>query len=95
MADIRITKRHHLSHRKAKEAAERVAKDLHKRFGLAHEWNGDCVDFTRAGLTGKLHVLNDEVRLDCKLGFVMSMFKPALEEAVHEEFDKYFGKPKA
>lgn len=95
MADIRITKRHHLSHRKAKEAAERVAKDLHKRFGLSHEWNGDCVDFTRAGLAGKLHVLKDEVRLDCKLGFVMSMFKPALEEAVHEEFDKYFGKPKA
>ncbi len=95
MSHIRITKRHHLSHRKAKEAAEQVARDLHKRFGLAYEWQGDSVDFKRAGLAGKLHVLKDQVRLDCELGFVMSMFKPALEEAVHDEFDKYFGKPKA
>jgi putative polyhydroxyalkanoate system protein len=94
MAAIRISKTHHLSHRKAREAAEQVAKDLHRRFGLDWEWDGDCVDFSRAGLSGKLHVLQDEVRLDCQLGFVMSMFKPALEEAVHTEFDKYFGKPK-
>ena len=92
MANIRITKTHHLSHRKAKEAAERVAKDLHKRFGLDWEWDGDCVAFKRTGLSGRLHVRQGEVRLDCQLGFVMSMFKPALEGAVHEEFDKYFGK---
>lgn len=94
MAEIRIRKAHHLSHRKAREAAERVAKDLHKRFGLEWEWDGDYVDFKRTGLAGRLHVLEDQVRLDCQLGFVMSMFKSALEEAVHEEFDKYFGKPK-
>jgi hypothetical protein len=35
------------------------------------------------------------VRLDCELGLVMSMFKSALEEAVHDQFDKYFGKSKA
>lgn len=95
MSQIRISKRHQLSHRKAREAAEHVAKDLNKRFGLAYEWNGDCVDFKRTGLAGKLHVLKDQVRLDCELGFVMSMFKPALEAAVHSEFDKYFGKSKA
>jgi putative polyhydroxyalkanoate system protein len=94
MSHIRITKRHHLTHRKAKEAAEAVARDLHKRFGLAYEWDGDCVEFSRTGLAGKLHVLTDQVRLDCKLGLVMSVFKPALEGAVHEEFDRYFGKPK-
>jgi putative polyhydroxyalkanoate system protein len=95
MAHIRITKRHHLTHGKAREAAERVARDLNKRFGLTYGWDGDCVDFKRTGLTGRLHVLKDQVRLDCELGFVMSIFKPALEGAVHEEFDKYFGKPKA
>jgi putative polyhydroxyalkanoate system protein len=95
MATLRITKRHHLSHKKAKDAAEQVARDLNKRFGLHHEWDGDCVNFKRAGLAGRLHVLKDQVRLDCELGLVMSMFKSALEEAVHDQFDKYFGKSKA
>jgi len=94
MAHLRIIKRHHLSHRKAREAAEHVAKDLNERFGLAYEWSGDCIDFKRAGLDGKLHVLKDQVRLDCELGFVMSVFKPKLEAAIHGEFDKYFGKSK-
>jgi putative polyhydroxyalkanoate system protein len=92
MAKLRITKRHHLTHKKAREAADKVARDLDKRFGLHHEWDGDCVSFHRAGLAGKLHVLKDQVRLDCELGFMMSMFKPALEDAVHDQFDKYFGK---
>src|SRR5512137_1526031 len=51
MAIIAIAKKHALSHKKAKEAAQKVAEDLNKRFDLDYTWNGDCIDFTRPGLT--------------------------------------------
>jgi putative polyhydroxyalkanoate system protein len=95
VAAIRIQKKHHLSHKKAKEAAEMVAKDLRKRFELDYAWNGDEIEFRRPGLTGALHVRKDDVRLDAELGFMLSLLKPTIEAEVHEQFDKYFGKAKS
>jgi len=94
MARIAIEKGHHLSHKKAREAAEKVAIDLKKRFELEYRWNGDAIEFERPGLEGALHVGKEDVRLDCELGFVLSLLKPAIETEVHKEFDKYFGKTK-
>jgi putative polyhydroxyalkanoate system protein len=92
MAVIAIAKKHALSHKRAKEAAQKVAEDLNARFALDYTWNGDCIDFRRPGLTGQLHILKDEVRLDCKLGFLLGAIKPAIEREVHKEFDHRFGK---
>jgi putative polyhydroxyalkanoate system protein len=94
MATISITKKHHLPHAKAKDAAQKVADDLAKRFELRCEWRGDCIDFERAGVSGTLHVDRSEVRLDAKLGFVLSMLKPTIEDVVHRDFDRYFAAPK-
>jgi len=94
MATITIAKKHHLSHKKAKDAAQRIADDLAERFDLRCEWRGDDITFERAGVAGLLHVGKGEVRLDCKLGLLLSMLKPTIEEFVHRDFDKYFGKPK-
>lgn len=95
MAIIAIAKKHELSHAKAKEAAQKIADDLAKRFDLRCEWKGDDIEFERTGVSGELHVGKDEVRLDCQLGFLLSMLKPAIEDAVNRDFDKYFGKAKA
>ena len=94
MALIAIAKKHSLSHPKAKAAAEKVAADLNQRFDLEYEWAGDRIEFTRPGLTGALHVGKDAVRLDCELGFMLSLLKPTIEAEVHKQFDKYFGKKK-
>jgi len=94
MARIAIAKEHHLSHKKAKEAAEKVALDLKKRFELDFRWKGDAIEFQRPGLTGALHVRKDDVRLDCELGFMLSLLRPTIETEVHKQFDKYFGKAK-
>ncbi len=49
MALIAIAKKHHLSHKKAKEAAEKVAEDLNARFDLEYAWKGDNIEFRRPG----------------------------------------------
>jgi putative polyhydroxyalkanoate system protein len=93
MATISISKKHHLGHKAALEAAENVAADLQQRFGLRCEWDGDRCLFERAGLAGELVVGESEVRLDCRLGLLLGAIKPAIESAVHREFDQWFATP--
>ncbi|MEO8674469.1 MAG: polyhydroxyalkanoic acid system family protein [Casimicrobiaceae bacterium] len=95
MAAIAISKKHHLSHAAAKDAARKIADDLAKRFDLECAWNGDDIEFERSGVSGALHVGKSEVRLDCQLGFLLSWLKPTIEDAVNRDFDKYFGKAAA
>jgi len=91
MGTLEISKKHQLSHKKAKAAAQKVADDLKARFDLDYEWNGDCIEFERPGLSGELHVDPSEVRLECQLGFLLSALKPMLEAEINKEFGKHFG----
>lgn len=87
MASISISKRHSLTRRKARDAAERVAQDLEQRFALAWSWEGDEVVFERAGLSGRMHVGAKEIRLDVKLGLLLSALKPAIEREIHVQLE--------
>ena len=95
MAAIAISKKHQLSHAAAKDAAQKIADDLAKRFDLECAWNGDDIEFERSGVSGTLHVGKSEVRLDCQLGFLLSWLAPTIEDVVNRDFDKYFGKAAA
>jgi len=93
MTTMSIAKKHHLSHKEAKLAAQKVADDLKERFALKYAWRGDCIEFSRPGLSGEMHIGRSEVRLDCELGMMLALLKPTLESAIHREFDKRFRKP--
>ena len=57
MATISISRASmRLSHKKARDVAEKIAKDLNKRFDLEYEWDGEHIDFERPGVTGRIHV---------------------------------------
>ena len=92
MPSISIRRRHHLEHKKAKAAAQKVARDLGQRFDLVHEWDGDEVSFRRPGLTGNMHVGKSELRLDVELSFLLSPLKGPIEQAIHKELDALLGK---
>jgi len=92
MARMSIAKKHRLPHKKAKEAAQKVADDLKARFDLTYAWRGNQIDFSRPGLSGTMHVGKDEVRLDCELGMLLSLLRPKLEAEIDKEFEKRFGK---
>lgn len=92
MASISIKRRHSLSHREAKKAAEEVARDLKARFNLEYAWEGDHIAFQRPGVSGTLHVAKTEVRLDAELSFLLSALKGPIERAIHNELDALFKK---
>jgi len=88
MTTISVVKKHHLTQAKAKVVAEKMAKDLHKRFDLACTWDGDECRFERSGLTGHMHVGKERIELDVKLGFLLSAVAPSIERAIHAQLDE-------
>ena len=91
MAVISIAKKHALSHKKAKNVADKIAKDLKKRFELDYAWDGNVLRFERTGIDGELHVTTREVRLEAKLGFLLAFLKPRIEAEVEAQLDKVLG----
>jgi len=88
MASISIARKHHLSHKKAKEVAEKIAKDLNKRFDLDYAWDGDDIEFERPGVHGTMRVAKETLSLDVSLGFLLIPLKPAIEREIHAQLDK-------
>jgi putative polyhydroxyalkanoate system protein len=88
MASISIAKRHQFSHKKAKDVAEKIAKDLNQRFDLDYAWEGDDIEFERPGVSGRMHVGKDRISLDVSLGFLLTPLKPAIEREIHAQLDR-------
>lgn len=88
MATISIARKHHLTHKKAKDVAEKIANDLNARFALDYRWHGDEVIFERPGCKGRLHVASENFQLDVHLGFLLTPLKPAIEREIVAQFDK-------
>jgi putative polyhydroxyalkanoate system protein len=92
VSKITIKRRHGLDHKKAKSAAERIARDLKSRFNLEYAWDGDHIAFERPGLSGTLQVGKRDVRLDVELSFLLSALRGPIERAIHRELDALFKK---
>lgn len=95
MASISIARKHALSHKKAKDVAETIAKDLRKRFGLDYAWDGDHVEFERPGVSGRMHVGKTDIALNVHLGFLLSALKGPIEREIHAQLDTLVEPPKA
>ena len=90
MSTIAIKRRHSLDHKRAKAAAEKIARDLEKRFDLDYSWDGDRIAFQRPGLSGTLQVGKTDVRLDVELSFLLTPLKGPIERAINKELDALF-----
>jgi putative polyhydroxyalkanoate system protein len=91
MATISIGRKHQLTHRRARDIADRIAKDLQQRFHLDYAWTGDHVDFQRPGLSGRMEVGKDAIRLDVRLGLLLSPLKPVIEREIKAQLDQLIG----
>lgn len=88
MATIRVGRLHGLSHREARQLAERLAIDLERRLGVAWRWDGDVVHFERAGASGLMHVGAAEITVEVRLGLLLNPLRASIEKQIHTELDK-------
>jgi putative polyhydroxyalkanoate system protein len=91
MSDIQIRRRHNLSAKAAKLAAEKIADQLDEEFDLAYEWDDNVLIFKRSGVSGELVVEKKEVHIRVRLGFLLLAIRPRVEAEIHRYFDENFG----
>ena len=92
MADIQIQRAHSMPLKKARDAANDFAQRLNEKFDLQSEWDGDTLNFSRSGVSGRLALTKSDVTIDVKLGFLLSAFAGKMEGHIKDNLDQLFGK---
>lgn len=88
MSHIDIRRSHSLNLAQARAAAESVAAQLNQEYHLHHYWQGDTLHFKRSGVDGHMEVGMDELRLQIRLGFLLSPWKSRFEQVIHRHLDE-------
>ncbi len=91
MSNIDIHAHHTLSHEDAQQAAEELSQDLSKKFGIDYAWDGDVIHFERPGVHGQIMVLDNEIRIQAQLGFLLLMLKSPIEQEIVRYLEEHFG----
>lgn len=92
MSDIHIRRSHGLTLKKARAAAERIARELEGEYHLDWEWEGNTLHFERTGVTGYLAVSRHEVEVVVRLGFLLMGLRRRIDQEIHAFCDAEFGK---
>jgi len=87
MPNISIKRRHKLDPKHARSAAQKVAKDLNKRFGIICQWEGDEVTFDGVGVSGNMVVGKSQIMLDVQLSFLLAPLKAPIEREINKQLD--------
>jgi putative polyhydroxyalkanoate system protein len=90
MPTISIKRRHKLEPKKARAAAQAIAKDLNKRYGLICQWDGDDVAFDGVGVSGSMQVGKTQIKLDVQLSFLLAPLKGTIEREINKQLDTLF-----
>ena len=66
----------------ARKAAEKIAEDIGEKIGASYRWDGDDLRFERSGASGSIHVSDDEVRVQVKLGLMLRPLRGTIESKI-------------
>ncbi len=91
MADIHITRKHHLGLPQARKLAFRWAEVAEDKLGMECTYEegktADVVAFKRPGASGELRVTKDLFALDARLGLLLGVFKDRIETEIVKNLD--------
>jgi putative polyhydroxyalkanoate system protein len=91
MADIHIHRAHELGLAKARKVAWQWAEAAEQKFGMectvSEGADRDLVDFTRAGVDGRLVVTADAFELTARLGLLIGAFRHRIVAEIEDNLD--------
>jgi putative polyhydroxyalkanoate system protein len=91
MSEIRISRHHGMSLKKAKAAAEHFAAELAAEFDIEYAWNGNILEFQRPGVSGTISVDKKDVEIRARLGLLLLLMRSTIEREIHRFCDENFG----
>jgi putative polyhydroxyalkanoate system protein len=91
MADIHIHRDHQLGLAKARKTAWQWAEAAEQKFGMEctviEGEDSDVVEFSRAGVEGRLLVAADSFDLTARLGLLVGAFRGRIESEIEDNLD--------
>lgn len=90
MSSIDILHPHTKTLEQAREAVEEVARKLAERFDFAYRWDGDTLNFSRSGVDGKIRLAPEQLHVNAKLGFMLSMLQGPIEAEIRRVLEEKF-----
>lgn len=90
MSRIDIRHPHALGRAQARKAVEQIARTLAERFDIQYGWQGDVLEFRRAGVDGRIALEDAALHVQAKLGFLTAMFKEPIEQEIRRVLREKF-----
>jgi len=88
MAHISVERTHSLGLESAREKARPLVEKLAGQYGLTPEWSGDTVKLKRSGVNGTLAIGEKTIKVDVKLGLLMSAMSGMIQAEIERSLDK-------
>ena len=91
MPKIDIRRPHQLSIEEARAVVDKVAARMQEKFGMAAQWQGDTLQFSRPGVSGTIAVDSDAIQVKADLGMMLTPLKGMIEQEIRRKLDEHFG----
>lgn len=89
MADIEVTRSHALGKEDARQAVERVARDLQQTLHFERDWQDDTLHFQRSGAEGRIIVRDEAVEVNIDLGFLLKPMRGQVKREAERLLDRH------
>jgi len=90
MASIDIRRPHGLSQSEAHAVIDKVAARMREKFEVKTQWLDGTLAFERPGISGKIAIGDDEIRVSAQLGMLFSPLKGMIEQEIRRKLDEHF-----
>jgi putative polyhydroxyalkanoate system protein len=91
MPSIHITRKHGKSLADARTAIDKVAKSIAKKFSVEYGWDGNTLNFERAGVSGHIALSKGLVKVSVEISFLLLAIKSAIETEIEKHLDRELG----
>lgn len=88
MTQISVERKHSLGREAARQKAEALVEKLSREYDLKAAWNGDRVEIKRSGANGSIQIGDDTIRVELKLGMMLSMMGGTIKAEIERALDK-------
>ncbi|ATR81418.1 polyhydroxyalkanoic acid system protein [Pseudomonas sp. FFUP_PS_473] len=88
MTQISVERRHSLGREAARQKAEALVERLAREYDLKAQWEGDTVQVKRSGANGSIQIGDDSIRVELKLGMMLSMMGGTIKAEIERALDK-------
>ncbi|MBU3055126.1 polyhydroxyalkanoic acid system family protein [Pseudomonas indica] len=91
MSRITVERSHSLGRTAARAKAEHLAERLASEYHVEYHWEGDTLAFNRSGAHGRIEVGEDQVRVEVKLGLLLSALGSTIKREIEKGLDDFLG----